>query len=157
MISKTDSSIEIVKKKGLRVPDRLQSGSILRFSSSFIFNIRIVCHFNKVNISDTVESGYTWIQHVPLSILRIRWSQGIRRLDTCRAMKAICEKQGDVLEVFIPAKWFPKSAYTTSWNLTIGLGTRSIAAVSLPQHLHRRIWRQDQHSNARGKYSMNTL
>ena len=40
----------------------------------------------------------------------------------------------------------------------ISLGTRSSRrCVSSPDHLHRHIWRQDQHSNARGKYSMNTL
>ena len=113
MISKTDSSIEIVKKKVTYVSLIGYIGSILRFSSSFLFTIRIVRHFNTVNTSDTVEFGYTRIQHVPLSIPRIRWSWGIRRLNTCPARKAICKKQGDV---FIPAKWFPKSAYT-SMNL----------------------------------------
>ena len=83
--------------------DRLQSGSILCFSSSFNFSVRIVHHFNTVNTLDMVESEYTRIQHVPLSIPRIRWSRGIRRLDTFPARKVICEKQGDVLEVFIPA------------------------------------------------------
>ena len=40
----------------------------------------------------------------------------------------------------------------------ISLGTRSShRCVSSPDHLHQNIWRQDQHSNARGKYSMNTL
>ena len=57
MISKTDSSIEFVKKSDVCVPHRQQSGSILRFSSSFLFNVGIVYHFNTVNTSDMVESG----------------------------------------------------------------------------------------------------
>ena len=57
MVYKTESSIEIVKKSDLRVPHRQQSGSILRFSSSFLFKIGIVRHFNTVNTSDMVESG----------------------------------------------------------------------------------------------------
>ena len=88
MIYKTESSIEIVKESDLRVPHRQQSGSILRFSSSFLFKIGIVRHFNTVNTSDMVESGYTWIRRVSLSIPRIRWSPGIRRLDMCPARKA---------------------------------------------------------------------
>ena len=59
MVYKTESSIEIVKKSDLRVPHRQQSGSILRFSSSFLFKVGIVRHFNTVNTSDMVESGYT--------------------------------------------------------------------------------------------------
>ena len=64
MIYKTESSIEIVKKSDLRVPHRQQSGSILRFSSSFLFKIGIVRHFNTVNTSDMVESGYTRIRRI---------------------------------------------------------------------------------------------
>ena len=68
MISKLDSSIEIVKKKsGVCVPHRRQSGSILRFSSSFLLNVGIVWYFNTVNTSDTVESGYTRIRHVSIN------------------------------------------------------------------------------------------
>ena len=67
MVYKTESSIEIVKKSDLSVPHRQQSGSILRFSSSFLFKIGIVRHFNTVNTSDMVESGYTRIRRVSLS------------------------------------------------------------------------------------------
>ena len=41
------------------IPDRDQSGSILRTSSFFLFNIDIVHHFNTVNNSDMVEAGHT--------------------------------------------------------------------------------------------------
>ena len=62
MISKTDSNTKIVnKKRDICVPHRQKSGSILRFSNSFLFNVRIVCHFNMVNTSDVVESGYMQI------------------------------------------------------------------------------------------------
>ena len=68
MISKVDSRIENLKKKGgICVPHRRQSGSIFNFSSSFLLNIGIVRYFNTVNTSDTVESGYTRIQHVSIN------------------------------------------------------------------------------------------
>ena len=50
MISKlTLRSIEIKKKSDVCVLHREQSGSTLCFSSRFLFNVRIICHFNTVN------------------------------------------------------------------------------------------------------------
>ena len=56
--SKTDSCIDIVKKVTyVYVPHKEQSGSTLCISSSFLFNVVIVHHFNMVNTLDMVESG----------------------------------------------------------------------------------------------------
>ena len=53
-------TITLKKKKICAcIPDRDQSGSILRISSFFLFNIDIVRHFNTVNNSDTAEAGHT--------------------------------------------------------------------------------------------------
>ena len=46
------------KKKNVCVPDRDQSSSLLCISSSFLFNIGIVHHFDMVNHLDTVETGH---------------------------------------------------------------------------------------------------
>ena len=45
----------------------------LCFSSSFLFNVLIIRHFNTVNTLDMVESRYSLTQHVSI----IRWSLGI--------------------------------------------------------------------------------
>ena len=61
MISKTDSSIDVVKK--VTYVYLIGSKSVLTrcFSSSFLFNIVIIRHFNTVNAVDMVESGYSQI------------------------------------------------------------------------------------------------
>ena len=48
------------------VPDRDQNSSLLCISSSFLFNIGIVHHFDMVNHLDTVETmqAYTDSKHV---------------------------------------------------------------------------------------------
>ena len=59
MTANLDSNIENILKISACIPDRDQSGSILRISSFFLFNIDIVRHFNTVNNSDTAEAGHT--------------------------------------------------------------------------------------------------
>ena len=45
-------------KKNVCGPDRDQSSSLLCISSSFLFNVGIVHHFDTVNHLDTVETGH---------------------------------------------------------------------------------------------------
>ena len=46
------------KRNNVCVPDRDQSSSLLCISSSFLFNVGIVHHFDTVNRLDTVETGH---------------------------------------------------------------------------------------------------
>jgi len=59
MISKTDNSIDIIKKSDLCVPRKKQSDFTLCFSSSFLFNVVIIRHFNTVNTLNMVELRYS--------------------------------------------------------------------------------------------------
>ena len=56
-ISKTDDSIDIVKK--VTYVYLVGSNCNFCFSSTFLFNVVIIRHFNTVNILDMVESGYS--------------------------------------------------------------------------------------------------
>ena len=47
-----------LKYNNVCVPDRDQNSSLLCISSSFLFNIGIVHHFDTVNHLDTVETGH---------------------------------------------------------------------------------------------------
>ena len=47
-----------LKKNNVCVPDKDQSSSLLCISSSFLFNIGIVHHFDTVNHLDTVDTGH---------------------------------------------------------------------------------------------------
>ena len=59
MISKTDSSIDIVKKL---IYVYLIGSKVVLYSllfQQFPINVVIICHFNMVNTLDMVESGYS--------------------------------------------------------------------------------------------------
>ena len=56
-IAKFDSYIQI-QTIHICVPDSAQNRSILRISSSFLFNIGMFRHFNTVNNSNTMEAGH---------------------------------------------------------------------------------------------------
>ena len=56
-ISKTDGSIDIVKK--VTYVYLIGSNCNFCFSSTFLFNVVIIRDFNTVNILDMVESGYS--------------------------------------------------------------------------------------------------
>ena len=73
MTANLDNNIEI--SACTCIPDRDQSGSILRISSFFLFNNGIVRHFNTVNNSDTAEAGHK------------------RALDTCSCYTVYVEKR----------------------------------------------------------------
>ena len=47
-----------LKNNNVCVPDRDQNSSLLCISSSFLFNIGVVHHFDTVNHLDTVETGH---------------------------------------------------------------------------------------------------
>ena len=59
MISKTGSSIDIVKKVTYVYLIEAKRFCTLCFSSSFLLNVVIIRHFNTVNTLDMVESGYS--------------------------------------------------------------------------------------------------
>ena len=65
MVSKIDSSIEIVKKVTYVYLIGSKVVLYLCFSSSFLFNVVMICHFITVNTLDRVESGcFTDLTHV---------------------------------------------------------------------------------------------
>ena len=56
-ISKTDNTTDIVKK--VSTSQEAKRFYTLCFSSSFLFNVVIICHFNTVDTLEMVESGYS--------------------------------------------------------------------------------------------------
>ena len=59
MISKTDSSFEIVKKVTYVYLIGSQVVLYTRLFSSFLLNVVMIRHFNMVNTLDIVESAYS--------------------------------------------------------------------------------------------------